>query len=252
MAVGATIGMASVCRPGLGGQAVMYRRSGRLARGVGHQGRMRVFAATGDLPSRRDAIAGVAMGLVLGGLAGVPRESSAATFYGAGKCPTCYLQTDAISNKDAAYTFEYPDEMRGVTVGKVESGFSGVDAKVVNPKLPSPRGELIEVVSPPGARLEGSTLSNPNELPGIISLASVELQEFLQEGPKIKYSSRTDEQERTYYDFDMETPGTHYLISAAISLDGRFFALIISCPRARWGEVGSSLKNTWKSFHVNA
>jgi len=194
----------------------------------------------------------VAMGLVLGGLAGVPRESSAATFYGAGKCPTCYLQTDAISNKDAAYTFEYPDEMRGVTVGKVESGFSGVDAKVVNPKLPSPRGELIEVVSPPGARLEGSTLSNPNELPGIISLASVELQEFLQEGPKIKYSSRTDEQERTYYDFDMETPGTHYLISAAISLDGRFFALIISCPRARWGEVGSSLKNTWKSFHVNA
>ncbi|GAB5368734.1 hypothetical protein AAMO2058_001345300 [Amorphochlora amoebiformis] len=169
-------------------------------------------------------------------------------FYGTAFPPGTYGGYDPDAKNKAVYTFAFPDGWKTDPPSKVEKGTKGIDGRVFNPSIPK-KGQqaFVIVLSRAGEDNKSFALKDTEATFSGFVIADPDLQIALEAADEVKQSTR-QVNGLTFYDYEIEGPGTNYLSSITVNNEGKLFALFVKAPANLMAKEKTNLQNIIKSF----
>lgn len=147
------------------------------------------------------------------------------------------------SKKDSAeYTFEVPQAWKERQISKVEKGTNGTDSEFYNPRR---RDEKVYLTFLSGFRKLAPRESVLNNL----ALSDVNLQDIISLAADIKAADRQADDGQLYYDFEIDSPVAHGLISVTCAKN-KLYAHFVKAPASDWAKDESVLRHIHESFRT--
>lgn len=145
------------------------------------------------------------------------------------------------SKKDVAeYIYDYPASWKERAVSKVEKGTNGTDSEFYNPKK---RTEKIYTTYLAGFR----KLPPRENVLNNLALSDVNLQDQIGSADNVDQTTRQDEGGQTYYDYEIDSPVGHSLISVTCAKN-KLYAHFVNAPVADWNRDKAMLRHIHESF----
>lgn len=145
------------------------------------------------------------------------------------------------SKKDSAeYTYDVPSSWKERLVSKVEKGTNGTDSEFYNPKRKTEKEYLTFLA---GFR----TLAPMDTVLNNLSLSDVNLQDIISSANSVKSSERSGANGQVYYDFEIDSPLAHSLISVTCAKN-KLYAHFVNAPLQDWARDEAMLKHIHESF----
>ena len=146
------------------------------------------------------------------------------------------------SKKDTAeYVYDVPDGWKERLISKVEKGTNGTDSEFFNPRR---RAEKVYLTFLSGF----SRLSGRDTVLGNLALSDVNLQDMISSAEDIRAAERTDPASgQLYYDFEIDSPVAHSLISVTCA-NNKLYAHFVNSPPANWAADAPVLRHIHDSF----
>ncbi|KAK9815058.1 hypothetical protein WJX73_006135 [Symbiochloris irregularis] len=210
-----------------------------------------------EQPRRREMVIGLG-GLLLA--TAVPLDARAdgelveaspgySLYYGKGGPPTSYGGYGGNAKETAKYSFEYPSEWKKTTIGKVEKGMQGIDARVVNAKTKA-EGAFVITFGRAGEDNKKFKLGDADLTLQGFAGADYDLQDALTTATKKdNYTREVDD--RKWFNYVVTGPEFNYL--STITLDeGKVFALFTKSPTKLYKGHEDKFQHIVDSFRINA
>ncbi|GLJ47145.1 hypothetical protein SUGI_0995350 [Cryptomeria japonica] len=145
------------------------------------------------------------------------------------------------SKKDSAeYTYDVPSGWKERLVSKVEKGTNGTDSEFYNPKRKAEKEYLTFLA---GFR----TLAPMDSVLNNLSLSDVNLQDIISSANSVKSTERRGANGQVYYDFEIDSPMAHSLISVTCAKN-KLYAHFVNAPAQDWTKDEAMLKHIHESF----
>lgn len=149
------------------------------------------------------------------------------------------------SKKDSAeYTYEVPQGWKERLVSKVEKGTNGTDSEFYNPKKKTEREYL--------TFLAGYRQLDPipkDVVLNNLALSDVLLQDQISNAESLTSQERRDEKGQLYYDYEIDSPGGHSLISVTCAKN-KLYAHFVNAPTPEWNRDQEMLRHIHQSFQT--
>lgn len=169
--------------------------------------------------------------------------------YGKGGPPTSYGGYGGNAKETAKYSFEYPDNWKALTVGKVEKGMQGIDTRVGNIKSKA-EGAFVVTFGRAGEDNKKFKLGDADVTLQGFAGADYDLQDALTTATSKKTYTR-DLDDRKWFNYEVLGPELNYL--ATITLDeGKVFALFVKTPTKAFKGHEDKFRHIIDSFRINA
>ncbi|BBN00856.1 hypothetical protein MPTK1_2g02710 [Marchantia polymorpha subsp. ruderalis] len=181
-------------------------------------------------------------------LAGPCRASAAEAadftlYYGTAASASSYGGYGGNTNKrdSAEYTFEFPTGWKERTISKIEKGTNGTDSEFLNPKH---KEEKVYVTYLSGFR----RLAPMDNVLNNLALSDPVLQDILQLADgNITAKDRTDASGQLYYDYEIDSPVAHALISVTCAKN-KLYAHFVKAGNSDWTRDQELLRHVHESF----
>eukprot|EP01018_Ginkgo_biloba_P035182 Gb_20026 [translate_table: standard] len=145
------------------------------------------------------------------------------------------------SKKDSAeYIYDVPQGWKERLISKVEKGTNGTDSEFYNPKRKGEK-EYLTFLSGFGTLAPMDTVLNN------LALSDVNLQDMIASADNIKSSERTGANGQLYYDFEIDSPVAHSLITVTCAKN-KLYAHFVNAPVQDWTKDETMLKHIHDSF----
>nr|ABR17474.1 unknown [Picea sitchensis] len=147
------------------------------------------------------------------------------------------------SKRDGAeYVYDVPQGWKERLVSKVEKGTNGTDSEFFNPKRKTEKEYLTFLAGFRTLAPKDSVLNN-------LSLSDVNLQDVIASAESIKSSERNGSNGQLYYDFEIDSPIAHSLISVTCARN-KLYAHFVNAPLQDWARDEAMLKHVHESFET--
>lgn len=162
-------------------------------------------------------------------------------YYGTAASASSYGGYGGNANKkdSAEYIYDVPSGWKERNISKVEKGTNGTDSEFFNPKK---RTEKVYVTFLSGFRRlppQDNVLTN-------LALSDVNLQDQIATADEVVQTTR-NEDGQLYYDFEIESPVGHSLISVTCT-NNKLYAHFVNAPSSDWTRDQSALRRIHESF----
>ncbi|KAH7426653.1 hypothetical protein KP509_10G010600 [Ceratopteris richardii] len=146
-----------------------------------------------------------------------------------------------VSKRDTAeYVYDVPEGWKERLISKVEKGTNGTDSEFFNPRRKS---EKVYVTFLAGFR----KLAARDSVLGNLALSDVSLQDIIASADSIESSERTSPSGQVYYDFEIDSPASHALISVTCAKN-KLYAHFVNAPSNDWSKDAPVLRHIHQSF----
>ncbi|KAI5081421.1 hypothetical protein GOP47_0004604 [Adiantum capillus-veneris] len=140
----------------------------------------------------------------------------------------------------AEYVYDVPDGWKERLISKVEKGTNGTDSEFFNPRRKS---EKVYVTFLSGFR----RLAARDSVLGNLALSDVNLQDIIASAESIESFDRKDPSGQLYYDFEIDSPVAHSLISVTCAKN-KLYAHFVNAPSNDWSKDAPMLRHIHQSF----
>ncbi|KAL2644287.1 hypothetical protein R1flu_011874 [Riccia fluitans] len=165
------------------------------------------------------------------------------SYFGTAASASSYGGYGGNSNKrdSAEYTFDYPTGWKERTISKIEKGTNGTDSEFLNPKH---KEEKVYVTYLAGFR----RLAPMDTVLNNLALSDPVLQDLIQLADgDIVAKDRTDATGQVYYDYEINGPGAHALISVTCAKN-KLYAQFVKAGNSDWNRDQEALRHVHESF----
>ncbi|EFJ48657.1 hypothetical protein VOLCADRAFT_109766 [Volvox carteri f. nagariensis] len=169
------------------------------------------------------------------------------TFLGYATPPTSYGGYGGNAKETPRYTFEYPTGWKEEVPNKVEKGTQGIDGRVVNPRMRDQRAFVITLARA-GEDNKSFRLTDLDSTLSGFAGADYDLQDALSSATNRTTSSR-EVDDKTFYDYDIESPEYHYLVTITVS-QGKVFGVFVRSPTKSFTANESKLRHIVGTFRL--
>ncbi|KAG2444061.1 hypothetical protein HYH02_009004 [Chlamydomonas schloesseri] len=207
--------------------------------------------ASPALPLGRRELLGLAAGIAassaIAPVLPVKADGEYATFLGYATPPTSYGGYGGNAKEAPRYTFEYPAGWKEEIPSKVEKGTQGVDGRVVNPRSKDQRAFVVTLARA-GEDNKSFRLTDLDSTLSGFAGADYDLQDALSSATNRSTSSR-EVAGATFYDYDIESPEYHYLVTITVS-NGKVFSLFVRSPAKSYPANEAKLRHIVDTFRL--
>ncbi|KAL3697488.1 hypothetical protein R1sor_011564 [Riccia sorocarpa] len=167
------------------------------------------------------------------------------SYFGTAASASSYGGYGGNSNKrdSAEYTFDYPTGWKERTISKIEKGTNGTDSEFLNPRH---KDEKVYVTYLSGFRRlapRDTVLTN-------LALSDPTLQDLIQLADgNIVAKDRTDAGGQVYYDYEIDGPSAHALISVTCAKN-KLYAQFVKAGNSDWNRDQEALRHVHESFRT--
>ncbi|GLC37070.1 hypothetical protein PLESTB_001394800 [Pleodorina starrii] len=169
------------------------------------------------------------------------------TFLGYATPPTSYGGYGGNAKETPRYTFEYPTGWKEEVPNKVEKGTQGIDGRVVNPRSRDQRAFVITLARA-GEDNKSFRLTDLDSTLSGFAGADYDLQDALSSATNRTTSSR-EVDGQTLYDYDIESPEYHYLVTITVS-QGKVFGVFVRSPTKSFAANEAKLRHVIDTFRL--
>ncbi|KAH9299318.1 hypothetical protein KI387_031000, partial [Taxus chinensis] len=187
--------------------------------------------------------AAAALCVILGPQAAIAEEMTGfSIYYGTAASAANYggYGGNASKKDSAEYIYDVPQGWKERLVSKVEKGTNGTDSEFYNPKRKTEKEYLTFLA---GFR----TLAPMDTVLNNLSLSDVNLQDMIASASSVKSNERIGANGQVYYDFEIDSPLAHSLISVTCAKN-KLYAHFVNAPLQDWARDQDMLKHIHESF----
>ncbi|MCO5584771.1 hypothetical protein L7F22_038703 [Adiantum nelumboides] len=200
--------------------------------------------AGGGLPAHLTALTAAAL-LLASSPCPVLAENAGPAFkpyYGTAASASSYggYGGNASKRDTAEYVYDVPDGWKERLISKVEKGTNGTDSEFYNPRH---KTEKVYVTFLSGFR----RLAARDNVLGNLALSDVNLQDIINSANSIESSDRTDPSGQLYYEYEIDSPVAHALISVTCAKN-KLYAHFVNAPTNDWSKDAPMLRHVHQSF----
>ncbi|GLI69716.1 hypothetical protein VaNZ11_014225 [Volvox africanus] len=174
-------------------------------------------------------------------------EGEYTTFLGYATPPTSYGGYGGNAKETPKYTFEYPTGWKEEVPNKVEKGTQGIDGRVVNPRSRDQRAFVITLARA-GEDNKSFRLTDLDSTLSGFAGADYDLQDALSSATSRTTSSR-ELSGNTFYDYDIDSPEYHYLVTITVS-QGKVFGVFVRSPSKSFAANEAKLRHIVDTFRL--
>jgi len=168
-------------------------------------------------------------------------------FQGTASPPTSYGGYGGNAEESFKYQFLVPADWKPQVINKVEKGTQGIDCKFLSPSV---RGMKVFVIAL-GRAGEDAKSFKINDVESTFqgfAGADYAIQDALTTADEIATTQR-EQDGQTYYEYDINSPITHYTASIS-TRRGKIFAMFISVPGRDYGAQKPLVDKMLASFQT--
>ncbi|KAJ7570093.1 hypothetical protein O6H91_01G106700 [Diphasiastrum complanatum] len=170
------------------------------------------------------------------------QEQNFQTYFGTAASASSYggYGGNASKKDSAEYTFDVPEGWKERLISKVEKGTNGTDTEFYNPRRKEEKVYLTFLAGFGRLAPRENVLNN-------LALSDVNLQDMLSQANSVKSLDRTDSNGQLYYEYEIDSPIAHSLISVTCAKN-KLYAHFVKAPVQDWSRDESLLRHIHNSF----